>query len=106
MKSELPDNVRDVYDAQEYEKWISYEKEYGKVHLIEGILQTVLTVVLLASNAYAWLFDCFGAFPVYVQFAFVILIILSILTVIAITQAGIDYNEILHRIQDVFYYPY
>ena len=38
--------------------------------------------------------------------AFVILIILCILTVIAITQAGIDFNEIFKRIQDIFYLPY
>ena len=84
LKSELPDNVKDVYDAAEYKKWISYEKEYGKVHLVEGILETALAVVLLASNVYAWLFDLFSRFPIYGQYAVVIVIIIAASTVLGI----------------------
>ena len=84
LKSELPENVRDVYDAAEYEKWISYEKEYGKVHLIEGILDTILAVILLAGNVYAWLFWCFSRFNLYVQYAIVIVIIIAASTLLEI----------------------
>ncbi len=84
LKSELPENVKDVYDAQEYEKWISYEKEYGKVHLIEGIVQTVFAVALLVTDAYAWLFDCFRGLHVYLQYAVVIVILTAVMTVLEI----------------------
>ena len=84
LKSELPKNVQDVYDAEEYGKWIRYEKEYGKVHLIEGISDTALSVALLASNAYAWLFECFSHVPLYAQYAIVIVILIAASTVIGI----------------------
>ena len=84
LKSELPDNVKDVYNEDEYQKWISYEKEYGRVHLIEGILDTALAVILLAGNVYAWLFSCFLRFNLYVQYAIVIMIIIAASTLIDI----------------------
>lgn len=64
----LPDNVRDVYDEAEYKKWRAYNKDKGKVSLIETIFEAVITTGLLAFNVYAMIFNYMDGINIYVQY--------------------------------------
>lgn len=57
LDKELPDNVKDVYDQNEYEKYVSYENENGKVDEIENAIDIIIELVLLIFNLYAFIFD-------------------------------------------------
>lgn len=64
----LPDNIKDVYDEDEYRKWRAYNKERGKISLIEAIVEVVITTGLLAFNVYAIIFKLLGNINLYVQY--------------------------------------
>ena len=74
LKKELPENVRDVYNEEEYKNWVSYEKECGRIDMISSIIDIILTLTLLITNAYAWIFDRLSGMNVYLQYAVFILI--------------------------------
>lgn len=74
IKKELPENVRDVYNEEEYKNWISYEKEGGRIDMISSIIDIILTLTLLITNAYAWIFDRLSDMNIYLQYAVFILI--------------------------------
>lgn len=79
----LPENVRDVYDETEYERWRSYQKDSDKPDLIESILSDVLLFVLLAGNVYARIFYAFDV-NIYLRYFLLTLIISLISDVISI----------------------
>lgn len=47
INKELPENVRDVYNEEEYKNWISYEKEGGRIDMISSIIDIILTQTLI-----------------------------------------------------------
>ena len=49
----IPENVKDVYDEETYKKWRSYTAEHSRLDLINGIVSLVITVGLLATNAFS-----------------------------------------------------
>lgn len=49
-----PANLADVYDAETYENWKRYSREKSRLSLIFTCIGAVLSLVLLATNAYAW----------------------------------------------------
>ena len=68
LKKELPANVRDVYNEEEYEKWIAYEREGGKFETISDIVEITFNLFLLVSNAYAWVFNRFAGMNVFAKY--------------------------------------
>ena len=52
-KNPIPENVKDVYDAESYQKWRSYNAEHSRLDLISGVVSLVLTLVLLITNSYS-----------------------------------------------------
>jgi len=72
-KRSLPENVKDVYSEEEYEKWQKYDKENGKVDLIESIITTVFLILFLIFDFYAKIFDLFSFTNMYCQYLLVIL---------------------------------
>ncbi|MBO4846307.1 MAG: M48 family metallopeptidase [Lachnospiraceae bacterium] len=90
LKGELPSNVKDVYNEEEYKKWMSYEAENGKISLIQNIVQVIVMVLLLALDVYAGLFGLFEDANVYIQYLAVIMLIGIISTVIAIPFSYYD----------------
>ena len=48
-----PENLKDVYDAETYEKWKQYSKEHSRLEIISTIVTGVITVALLYTNAYS-----------------------------------------------------
>ena len=48
-----PENVADVYDEETYQKWKRYSAEHSTLSLISGAATTVISLVLLLTNAYS-----------------------------------------------------
>lgn len=57
QKKELPLNVKDVYDDNEYKKWSSYNTTKIKRYTLSSIINLVSTVILLVFNVHLYLFN-------------------------------------------------
>ena len=57
---ELPDNVKDVYDEEEFNRWESYKKENIRLGIINDIVGFILNISLISFNLYAALFYVFN----------------------------------------------
>ncbi len=84
MKKELPENVRDVYNEDEYQNWIAYEKEGGRIDAISSIVDIAINLILLISNAYAWFFDQLSGMNVYIQYLLFVVVFTLINVIIGI----------------------
>lgn len=49
----IPENLKDVYDAESYAKWRSYNAEHSRLDLISSIVAGVINILLLSLNVYA-----------------------------------------------------
>lgn len=56
-----PENLKDVYDAETYEKWKKYSGEHSRVNIISSIVSCVITILLIYTNAYAAFASLFPA---------------------------------------------
>ena len=56
-----PENLKDVYDAETYEKWKKYSGEHSRIDIISSIVSCVITVLLIYTNAYAAFASLFPA---------------------------------------------
>ena len=72
LKKDLPDNVRDVYNEDEYKMFLSYREESRHIGLISNIVSIVITLLLLTLNVHALIFNAVGSLNVYVQYLIVI----------------------------------
>ena len=55
MKTELPEQLKDIYPQEEYRRSISYQKERQKFSFLLSILGFLLLLALLLSGAFGWL---------------------------------------------------
>ena len=55
----IPDSVKDVYDDETYSKWRAYNAEHSTLDFIAGIVSLVVTVGLLATNAFSFIASLF-----------------------------------------------
>ena len=55
MKTQLPDELKDIYPEEEYKRSISYQKERQKFSFLISILSFLLLLGLLLSGAFGWL---------------------------------------------------
>ncbi len=90
IRKALPENVRDVYNEEEYENWVKYEKEGGRVDLISKLVTIAVTLCLLGFNVYARIFDLLSGMNIYLQY-FVFLVNLS--SVLLIFDLPFDYYD-------------
>ncbi|WP_300714300.1 M48 family metallopeptidase [uncultured Acetatifactor sp.] len=54
---EIPENVRDVYDKDAYQKWLCYYKEKTRLSLFRHIVFYVITFVIVGFDVYAGIVD-------------------------------------------------
>ena len=54
-KQPIPQNVRNVYDQEKYDKWLNYSMETMRFGLITKTFSTFLMIILLLSGAFGWL---------------------------------------------------
>lgn len=52
--SEIPKEVEDVYEKEEYKRWHSYNMEVFRFSMISKVISLVLILVLLLSKAFLW----------------------------------------------------
>ena len=52
-KNPIPENVSDVYDAENYKKWKSYNAENFRLYAISTLVSLAITISLLATDVYA-----------------------------------------------------
>lgn len=90
LKKALPENVRDVYNEEEYQNWLSYEKECGRVDMISNVADIAFALALLISNAYALIFGAFSEMNIYLQYLVLIILLSAVSSVIDIP---FDYYE-------------
>lgn len=48
-----PENLKDVYDAETYQKWKQYESEHSRFGILSSIVTKTISLALLVTNAYA-----------------------------------------------------
>ena len=85
----LPENVKDVYNEEEFNKWKSYNKENIRLGIVDDICEFVLSFILIAFNIYALLFYVFDTND-YVRYLWLI----SILAIISlILSIPFDYYD-------------
>ena len=84
MKAAIPENVRDVYDEEEYRKWIAYHKDSKRLGMTKDAVTFALELLMLLFNFYAVVFALFGQHVVYLQYFLAIVLFVVIETVIGI----------------------
>jgi len=84
-----PENVKDVYDKETYQRWKKYSGEKCRLQIFSTLIAWVVTSVLLLSNAYA---AFAGLFPqsVYVQLIAVLAFEAVISTVFGAVTGYVD----------------
>lgn len=87
VKKELPENVRDVYSEEEYRNWRAYEKEGGRIDVIENIVSITFNLFLLIANIYAWGFGLLSGMNPYLQY-----LVFTILFSVVTTAIGIPFS--------------
>ncbi|MCM1537249.1 MAG: M48 family metallopeptidase [bacterium] len=50
-----PDNVKDIYDAEAYGKWLQYHKEKTRLSLMRHLVSYLFTFLLIGGNIYAFI---------------------------------------------------
>ncbi len=88
MKSadrEIPDNVKDLYDEEDYKKWLSYHKEKSQLSFVRHIVSYIVTFAVIGFDIYAVLTgltkvgnDLYGAAVVVIIIDLVISMFVSI----------------------------
>jgi len=54
-KQPTPQNVKDIYDQEKYQKWLAYSMETMRFGLVTKTFSTLLLIILLLSGAFGWL---------------------------------------------------
>ena len=84
IDKELPENVRDVYDEEEYRKWRNYQSESGRFDMVSDGVKIAVNFLLLVLNVYAWLFKAVAVENVFFQYFIVVVLLTLLSSVIAI----------------------
>lgn len=69
-----PENLKDVYDAETYEKWKKYSGEHSRLDIISSIVSCAVTILLILTNAYAAFASLFPHTSTFLQVFAVILL--------------------------------
>lgn len=51
----IPDNIKDVYDPEKYQNWLSYSLDQHRFSMVRRGFNLVVLLVLLLSGAFGWL---------------------------------------------------
>ena len=60
VKKPLPENVKDVYDEEKYNKWINYRNDSKKFSAVETLVTAAISLGLYIFNVHAKVFSLFG----------------------------------------------
>ncbi len=48
-----PENLKDVYDAETYEKWKKYTAEHCRLGMVSTVVSCIVTIIMLCTNLYS-----------------------------------------------------
>ena len=82
-KKPLPENVRDVYDADEYARWREYSQEKSRLSLIEKIFDTAVLFGLYGTTVFSAVYELLPGGE-YVKSALLMLGYTAFLTVLTV----------------------
>ncbi len=80
----IPKNVADIYDKEEYEKFLAYEKDGNKLALVRHIVTYLCSFLLVGLDAYAAVVNFVGAEGLYAAAIAVVLADTLFSTVISV----------------------
>ena len=60
-----PANVADIYDAEEYKRWLAYDKECNKLSLWRHLVSYAVVFLLIGLDGYAAMVNLVGANSLY-----------------------------------------
>lgn len=83
VKKPLPENVRDVYDEQKYNKWINYRNECKRLSAIDSLVSGGITLILLIFNLHSAIFDLINM-NIYLKYIVYILIFTALSTILSL----------------------
>ena len=52
MNAGIPENIRDVYNEEEYRRWIAYHRERKRLGLTESVVSFAAGLLMLVLNFY------------------------------------------------------
>ncbi len=84
-----PENVKDVYDEETYQRWRKYSGEKCRLQIFSTLISYVVTSALLLSNAYAAVASLFGQ-NIYVQLIVVLAFEAIISTIFGAVTGYVD----------------
>lgn len=84
-----PDNLKDVYDEETYEKWKKYSAECSRLDIASTLVGIVISVAMLATNVYSAFASLFGD-NTYLQIFAVILLELAVGAVVGVVESYIS----------------
>lgn len=73
-----PQSVSDIYDAETYQKWKKYSAEHCRVDIISTAVNGVISLILLATNAYSAFAGLFPLDNIHLQLLAVIILEVAI----------------------------
>lgn len=65
LKREVPENVKDIYNKEDYDKWMEYYKEKCKLSFVRHIVSYAITFALIGFDVYTFLLGLTGVENVY-----------------------------------------
>ena len=81
-KNPTPESVRDVYDAETYEKWKKYSAEHCRLDTVSTAVSGTVSLVLLATNVYSAFAGLFPRENIHIQLLAVIILDVAVATVV------------------------
>ena len=85
-----PESVADIYDAETYAKWRRYSAEHCRLSLLSSIISCIVTLALLATNAYAAFASLFPADNIHLQLIAVIILEVVVSAVVGSVESYIS----------------
>jgi STE24 endopeptidase len=62
LKSDLPEKLSGIYDAEKYKKSVAYNRENAKFGFLTSILSFILIIILIMTGFFGWLDDWVRSF--------------------------------------------
>ena len=83
VKKPLPDNVKDVYDEAQYNKWINYRSAIKKTDSISSLITAFMTIIFLVFNIHSKVYNLFGMnrYVAYILFILIFLVVTLLVSI-------------------------
>ena len=85
-----PENLKDVYDEETYEKWKKYSAEHCRLSLVSSVISCIITLALLSTNAYAAFASLFPSDNIHLQLIAVIILEVVVSAVVGAVESYVS----------------